>query len=132
MPEFGADGPGFAIHDAEVAHMYESYQGEGAYYVVAERAVRFSGRGHCPLAGGEKGHVRAKKNVLLSEGEVTVSETCSFKKCSISRRASLQALFTWRRSNGWNEPIIFIKGRIRRIERPLGATGHFSCEPLVR
>src|SRR5665213_2737281 len=25
MPEFGADGPGFAIHDAEVDTMYEAY-----------------------------------------------------------------------------------------------------------
>ena len=35
MPEFGADGPGFAIHDAEVDRMCEAYaQLHSAYFVV--------------------------------------------------------------------------------------------------
>ena len=35
MPEFGADGPGFAIHDAEVDRLYEAYtQPHSAYFVI--------------------------------------------------------------------------------------------------
>ena len=30
MPEFGADGPGFAIHDPEVDHMSDAYARPGS------------------------------------------------------------------------------------------------------
>jgi len=38
MPEFGADGPGFAIHDAEVDAMHAAYsQPRSAYFVAVAR-----------------------------------------------------------------------------------------------
>ena len=36
MPEFGADGPGFAIHDAEVGAMHAAYSRSRAAYFVIE------------------------------------------------------------------------------------------------
>jgi putative acetyltransferase len=45
MPEFGADGPGFAIHDREVDDMAGAYAHPGCAYFVVERAGRVCGGG---------------------------------------------------------------------------------------
>ena len=50
MPEFGADGPGFAIHDAEVNTMYEAYaQPRSSYFVVERDGMVIGGGGIAPL-----------------------------------------------------------------------------------
>lgn len=51
MPEFGADGPGFALHDAEVDAMSAAYSKPGAaYFVVVDDADRIlGGGGFAPL-----------------------------------------------------------------------------------
>src|SRR3546814_16771094 len=54
MPEFGADGPGFAIHDAEVDTMYESYaQPRSSYFVVERDGEVTGGGGVAPLLNAE-------------------------------------------------------------------------------
>ncbi len=54
MPEFGADGPGFAIHDTEVDTMYQAYaQPRCSYFVVERDGVVIGGGGIAPLEGGE-------------------------------------------------------------------------------
>ena len=45
MPEFGADGPGFAIHDAEVDAMYQAYTRPRSAYFVVERDGKVIGGG---------------------------------------------------------------------------------------
>ncbi|MBS1785699.1 MAG: GNAT family N-acetyltransferase, partial [Acidobacteria bacterium] len=57
MPEFGADGPGFALHDAEVDAISAAYSKPGAaYFVVVDDADRIlGGGGFAPLAGSEDG-----------------------------------------------------------------------------
>ena len=47
MPEFGASGPGFAIHDPEVDAMYQSYTRElgRAYFVVTDGTNVLGGGG---------------------------------------------------------------------------------------
>ena len=55
MPEFGADGPGFAIHDAEVDTMYESYaQPRSSYFVVERDGVVIGGGGVAPLQNASR------------------------------------------------------------------------------
>ena len=54
MPEFGADGPGFAIHDPEVDAMSAAYAAPRHRYFVVERNGRVEGGGGiAPLAGGD-------------------------------------------------------------------------------
>ena len=45
MTEFGASGPGFAIHDAEVDSMFETYAAAGSAYFVIEMNGRICGGG---------------------------------------------------------------------------------------
>ncbi|MEO1335128.1 MAG: GNAT family N-acetyltransferase, partial [Myxococcota bacterium] len=54
MPEFGANGPGFALHDAEVDHMYTAYaKARHAFFVVEEGDQVVGGGGYGPLAGAD-------------------------------------------------------------------------------
>jgi putative acetyltransferase len=67
MPEFGADGPGFAIHDPEVDHMSAAYSIPGAaYFVVMDPAGEVAGgAGIMALAGGEAGVCELRKMYFL-------------------------------------------------------------------
>ena len=51
MPEFGADGPGFAIHDAEVMAMSAAYARPRTAYFVVEMNGRAVGGGGMDRAG---------------------------------------------------------------------------------
>ena len=54
MPEFGADGPGFAIHDTEVDTMYQAYaQPRCSYFVVERDGTVIGGGGVAPLQNAE-------------------------------------------------------------------------------
>ncbi|CAM5486287.1 hypothetical protein RLIN73S_06581 [Rhodanobacter lindaniclasticus] len=53
MPAFGADGPGFAIHDPEVDHYAAYAQPRCSYFVVERGGVVVGGGGVAPLEGGE-------------------------------------------------------------------------------
>jgi len=66
MPEFGADGPGFAIHDAEVDDMAGAYAGPGCVYFVVEREGRVAGGGGiAPLSSDETGICELRKMYFL-------------------------------------------------------------------
>lgn len=55
MPEFGADGPGFAIHDAEVEAMHAAYaRPRSAYFVVEVNGRVVGGGGVAPLENGDR------------------------------------------------------------------------------
>src|SRR5512146_3361310 len=68
MPEFGADGPGFAIHDAEVDDMAAAYARPGCAYFVIERAGKVRGGGGiAPLDDPEPGICELRKMYFLPE-----------------------------------------------------------------
>ena len=67
MPEFGADGPGFAIHDREVDDMPGAYARPGcAYYVIELDGHVCGGGGVAPL-DGEPGICDLRKMYFLPE-----------------------------------------------------------------
>jgi putative acetyltransferase len=69
MPEFGASGKGFAIHDSEVEDMYGFYtQPRCAYFVWEENGKILGGGGVAPLAGGDAEICELKKMYFLPEG----------------------------------------------------------------
>ena len=68
MPEYGADGPGFAIHDPEVDHMSAAYAVPGAAYFVVEGAGQvLGGGGIAPLAGGPADVCELRKMYFLAQ-----------------------------------------------------------------
>src|SRR5690606_224678 len=69
MPEFGAGGQGFAIHDAEVNDMFSAYSvPRAAYFVCADGGIVIGGAGVGPLTGGDADTCELKKMYLRPEG----------------------------------------------------------------
>src|SRR6185312_3544415 len=68
MPEFGAGGEGFAIHDAEVDAMCAAYgKPRSAYFVLEVDDVIVGGGGVAPLEHGEHGVCELRKMYFLPE-----------------------------------------------------------------
>lgn len=129
MPEFGAGGDGFAIHDAEVATMHAAYAGEGhAYFVVESDGVVLGGGGIAPLAGGDAGTCELRKMYFLPSlrgrgaGHVLIEQclaaarAAGYRRCYLETLTGMDAAQALYRAHGFE-----------RIPVPLGATGHHGC-----
>ncbi len=130
MPEFGADGPGFAIHDTEVDHMAEAYAiPRAAYFVVEKDGVVMGGGGIAPLIGGDEDTCELRKMYFLPElrglgaGNALI-QTCiakardfGFERIYLETLTGMDAAKKLYRMSGF-EP----------VKNPLGRTGHFSCD----
>lgn len=131
MPEFGADGPGFAIHDPEVDFMSQSYNApRSAYFVVEVAGVVVGGGGVAGLAGDASGAIcELRKMYFLPEARglgagralieqcLAAAKAFGFRQCYLETLEGMRAAQKLYRANGFIE-----------IAGPLGNTGHFSCD----
>jgi putative acetyltransferase len=130
MPEFGADGPGFAIHDPEVDNLHASYtQPRSAYFVMERHDVVIGGGGIAPLEGGEADVCELRKMYFLPEARgigagAAMMQRCldaardfGFKRCYIETLTGMDAAQSLYRKHG------FVP-----ISAPMGGTGHFGCD----
>jgi len=131
MPEFGAKGPGFAINDPEVDHMYEAYSRSGACYFVLEndegRVV--GGGGVTRLEGGDERTCELRKMYFLPEARggghgKRVLELCLERARALGyRRMYLETL------SGMDAAMhLYEKFGFEKLCGPMGNTGHFSCD----
>jgi putative acetyltransferase len=130
MPEFGADGPGFAISDPEVDWMSRAYGGPQAAYYVVERDGRvLGGGGIAPLAGGDGRVCELRKMYFLAEARGHGLGERLLRLClDTARRLRYEACYL-ETLGGMDAAVrLYEKMGFRRLERPLGATGHFSCD----
>jgi putative acetyltransferase len=104
MPEFGADGPGFAIHDKEVGGMSAAYSRPGCGYWVVERAGRVVGRGK---GVGER---------LLRQC-LAFAREAGYRTCYLETLTHMTAAQKLYRRLGF-----------QALSSPMGATGHFGCD----
>jgi GNAT superfamily N-acetyltransferase len=131
MPEFGADGPGFAINDAEVSAMTDAYRGPRAVYlVVVDQSGRVvGGGGIAPLEGGDDDTCELKKMYFLPEtrghgvGRALLTRLLDEAKDRGFTRCYLETL---RRMDA----AVALYGKLGFVEEsaPCGSTGHFSCD----
>lgn len=131
MPEFGADGPGFAIHDPEVDHMSAAYARPGcAYAVVTDAAGRVvGGAGIAPLEGGPEGVCELKKMYFLKEARgkgiaeplirhlLTEAKSLGYRTCYLETLTGMDAAQALYRKVGF-----------QTLCAPMGATGHHGCD----
>ena len=131
MPEFGADGPGFAIHDPEVDHMSAAYSVPGAaYFVVEDTAGRLvGGAGVAALAGGEVSVCELRKMYFLPEargqgmGETLLRHCLEEAKALGYRTCYLETL------TGMDQALrLYAKLGFQPLCAPLGRTGHGGCD----
>jgi putative acetyltransferase len=131
MPEFGAGGPGFAIHDPEVNGMSAAYARLGcAYWVVEDATGRVvGGGGIAPLDGGEPGVCELKKMYFLPQarghglGERLLRQGLAFAREAGYRTCYLETLAGMEQAQKLYRRLGF-----QPLSRPMGATGHFGCD----
>jgi putative acetyltransferase len=129
MPEFGASGPGFAIHDAEVDFMSRAYGGPRARYYVVERDGRVVGGGGVgPLEGAPDDVCELRKMYFLKEargtgmGMALLRELLAAARSFGYRTMYLETLTGMDAAQRLYERLGF-----RRLEKAMGATGHHGC-----
>ncbi|GAB3304557.1 GNAT family N-acetyltransferase [Luteimonas notoginsengisoli] len=129
MPEFGAVGDGFAINDPEVDWMHRAYAIERAAYFVVEDAGRLlGGGGIAPLLGGDPDTCELRKMYFLPALRGRGAGAALMARCLDTarefgfRRCYLETL------RGMDAAMrLYERSGFRRIDAPLGATGHGGC-----
>jgi putative acetyltransferase len=129
MPEFGASGPGFAIHDTEVDDMAGAYARPGCVYFVVEHGGSVCGGGGiAPLLGDSTGICELRKMYFLPElrglgagGELitmclTHAHRLGYVRCYLETLTGMDAAQK-----------LYEKYGFERIAAALGNTGHFGC-----
>jgi putative acetyltransferase len=134
MPEFGASGKGFAIHDPEVNDMYTAYtRSRCAYYVCEIDGKIVGGGGVAPLEGGDFDTCELKKMYFLPEargkglGEqllkscLKAARDIGFKYCYLETFNTMQGAMK-----------LYEKTGFKKIPGQLGNTGHFACDTFYK
>ncbi len=132
MPEFGADGPGFAIVDPEVDRMFETYDLRDAiYYVVLINDKVVGGAGLKRLAGTteEESICELQKMYFLKEvrghgiGQEVITKCLNFACEQGYKHCYIETLSTMDQARA-----LYLKNGFSALGEPMGKTGHFSCD----
>jgi putative acetyltransferase len=131
MPEFGADGPGFAIHDPEVDHMAEAYGAPGAaFFVVVDGADRvIGGGGVAKLEGAEAGTCELRKMYFLPEARGTgTGERLLRHLIEVARNLGYKTMYLETLTGMDAAQKLYAKVGFKPLCKPMGVTGHTSCD----
>lgn len=129
MPEFGAVGSGFAINDPEVDWMSRAYAAPRHAYFVLERDGRvLGGAGVAPLAGGDPDTCELRKMYFLPEARGLGAGAAMMERCLAAARGFGFARCYLETLTGMDAAMgLYERSGFRRIDAPLGATGHGGC-----
>lgn len=130
MPEFGANGAGFAIHDSEVDAMCAAYaKPRSAYFVIEIDGRVLGGGGVAPLEHAEPDVCELRKMYFLPEvrglgaGHAMIRlclETArgfGFGRCYLETLTGMDAAQALYRKHGFTP-----------LCAPMGNTGHHGCD----
>ena len=130
MPEFGAGGEGFAIHDAEVGAMHAAYaKPRSAYFVLEVDDKVVGGGGIAPLENGDADVCELRKMYFLPEARglgagramitrcLDAAREFGFKRCYLETLTGMDAAQALYRKHGFTP-----------LCAPMGSTGHHGCD----
>jgi putative acetyltransferase len=130
MPEFGAGGDGFAIHDAEVGAMHAAYmRPRCAYFVLEIDGKVVGGGGVAPLEHGEPEVCELRKMYFLPESRgrgagramitrcLDTARELGFKRCYLETLTGMDAA-----------QALYHKQGFTPLCAPMGSTGHHGCD----
>lgn len=130
MPEFGAGGAGFAIHDTEVDAMCAAYsKARSAYFVVEVDGKVVGGGGVAPLEHAEPDICELRKMYFLPEARglgagnamitrcLASAQALGFKRCYLETLTGMDAAQHLYRKHGFTP-----------LCSPIGKTGHHGCD----
>jgi putative acetyltransferase len=129
MPEFGACGSGFAISDPEVDWMSRAYAAPRSAYFVVERDGRVvGGGGVAPLEGGDADTCELRKMYFLPEARGLGAGAAMMARCLDAARGFGFARCYLETLTGMDAAMrLYERSGFRRIDGPMGATGHGGC-----
>ena len=130
MPEFGADGPGFAIHDAEVDGMYAAYaRPRSAYFVVEANGGVVGGGGVAPLENGDEDVCELRKMYFLPAARGIGAGAAMMQRCLDAARAhGFRRCYLETLTGMDAAQALYKRSGFAPLCGPLGGTGHFSCD----
>jgi putative acetyltransferase len=129
MPEFGACGEGFAINDPEVDWMSRAYAApRNAYFVVERGGALVGGGGIAPLVGGPPDTCELRKMYFLPEARGLGAGAAIMARCLEAARGFGFARCYLETLTGMDAAQrLYARSGFRRIDAPMGATGHGGC-----
>lgn len=129
MPEFGADGPGFAIHDPEVAAMSAAYaRARHRYFVVDIDGRVVGGAGIAPLSGADEDVCELRKMYFLPQARGIGAGAAMMRTClDFARGAGFSRCYLETLTGMDQAQALYEKVGFRQISAAMGATGHFAC-----
>jgi putative acetyltransferase len=130
MPEFGADGPGFAIHDTEVDTMYQAYaQPRCSYFVVERGGAVIGGGGVAPLEGGETEVCELRKMYFLPTARGIGAGTAMMQRCLDAARAhGFRRCYLETLTGMDAAQALYRRSGFVPLCAPMGGTGHHGCD----
>jgi putative acetyltransferase len=130
MPEFGAEGPGFAIMDPEVDGMSSAYtRPRAAYFVVTDGERIIGGGGVAPLDAGDERTCELRKMYFLREARGRGAGAALLARCLDAARSfgyGTCYLETLARMDDARK--LYGKFGFKPLCTPMGNTGHFGCD----
>ena len=134
MPEFGANGAGFAIHDKEVDDMFTAYTGERCSYFVCEvGGTIMGGGGIAPLAGGNENTCELKKMYFLPAGRGKGLGQKVLQKClEAAKEKGFRYCYLETFNTMKDAMNLYAKNGFIKIPGALGNTGHFACDTFYQ
>lgn len=129
MPEFGATGCGFAINDPEVDWMSLAYAApRSAYFVVEHEGEVVGGGGIAPLTGGDGETCELRKMYFLPQARGIGAGAAMMGRCLEAARAFGFTQCYLETLRGMDAAMrLYGRTGFRRIDAPLGTTGHGGC-----
>jgi putative acetyltransferase len=129
MPEFGACGPGFAIHDAEVAAMSAAYaQPHCAYFVVEIDDRVLGGGGVAPLVGGDAQTCELRKMYFMPELRGLGAGRALIERClAVARELGFSRCYLETLTGMDTAQRLYLANGFAPLDHPLGGTGHHGC-----
>lgn len=129
MPVFGADGPGFAIHDPEVSAMSAAYSGQRqAYFVVCHRGEVLGGAGVAELVGADVHTCELRKMYLLPRLRGFGVGRRLIELClRAAREFGYKRMYLETLTGMEQAQKLYLKAGFKPLDGPLGNTGHFGC-----
>jgi putative acetyltransferase len=131
MPEFGAGGRGFAIHDPEVDDISNAFKGSSrsAYFVCEVDGKIVGGGGVAPLLGGDRNTCELKKMYFLPEGRGKGLGRKLVERClEAAKEIGFEYCYLETFNTMKDAMVLYEKTGFEKIPGPLGNTGHFACD----
>ena len=129
MPEFGASGAGFAIHDPEVKAMYQAYQAPGTRYFVVLREGEVHGAGGIAPLSGEADVCELRKMYFLPALRGCGAGSALMQRClDAARELGYQRIYLETLCGMDAAKRLYERSGFVQISSSMGNTGHFGCD----